>query len=188
MIPDLRDTAMCGRAAILAGHAPRVARHRGLAQLQVEARQRQYGKILQNGKATERLHDNTCKYGRTAEHQCRRTAYSAAIRRDGNAMERLHRRTAATIQWMAGPWSWRGRVACARPAAVQRAVRVLAPGLRDAPCAAVRHYLQVLAGPAPRVVRHRGTANSKCAAVRARRAREAWRVRDNQRGCDRKFQ
>jgi hypothetical protein len=144
LIPDLRDTAMCGRAAILAGHAPRVARHRGVAQLQVEARQRQYGKILQNGKATERLHDNTCKYGRTAEHQCRRTAYSAAIRRDGNAMERLHRRTAATIQWMAGPWSWRGRVACARPAAVQRAARVLAPGLRDAPCAAVRHYSQAL--------------------------------------------
>ena len=27
---------------------------------------------------------------------------------------------------------------------MQRAVRVLAPGLRDAPCAAVRHYSQVL--------------------------------------------
>ena len=76
-------------------------------------------------------------------------------------------------------------MACARPAAVQRAVRVLAPGLRDAPCAAVRHYSQVLLLVLYGI---EARPNSKCAAVRARRAREAWRVRDNQRGGDRKFQ
>ena len=125
------------------------------------------------------------QYSRTAERQCRRTACSATIRRDGNPMARLRRQTAATIQWMAGPRSWQGRVACARPAAVQRAARVLAPGLRDAPGAAVRHYSQVLLLVLYGI---EARPNSKCAAVRARRAREAWRVRDNQRRGDRKFQ
>ena len=48
----------------------------------------------------------------------------------------------------------RARQPHAQPAAVQRVVRLLAPGLRDT---ALRSGAALLAGPAPRVVRHRGS-------------------------------